>query len=75
MPVDVPLGFGMPVLYLCRNGHKSAGHERIYSSPTKWTHKPLRATDRWYHWDDELSQQFIDSTTGKPKNWPLIYPD
>jgi len=75
MPVDVPLGFGHPVLYLCQNGHKSEGHERIYTSLNHWIHTPLRAVEKWYHWDDELSKEFINLANSKLKNWPLIYRD
>lgn len=55
--VDVPLGFGNPVLYICENGHKLEGHERIYTSlsPAKWVHTPLRVVEEWSRWDEELT--------------------
>jgi len=63
--IDVPLGFGSPVLYLCEKGHKLEGHERIYSiaktEGTTWTHKPLRLVLKWSRWDEELTAEFIKS--------------
>lgn len=58
--IDVPLGFGNPVLFLCPNGHKVEGHERVYTSinPPKWRHAPLRIVGKWSRWDEELTEEF-----------------
>ena len=61
--IDVPLGFGDPILYLCENGHKVEGHERVYTSisPARWTHSPLRIVNKWSRWDEELSTEFCQA--------------
>jgi hypothetical protein len=57
--IDVPLGFGSPALYLCQNGHKVEGNERIYQSPTEWFVTPLKVVEKWSRWDDELTREYI----------------
>ena len=57
--IDVPLGFGNPILYLCENGHKIEGHERMYTSMDIWAHTPLRVVPKWSRWDEELTAEFI----------------
>lgn len=57
--VDVPLGFGNPSLYLCVNGHKVQGGERVYQTFDKWTQCPLRVVKVWCRWDEELTKEFI----------------
>jgi len=58
--IDVSLGFGNPVLYLCENGHKVEGHERIYTDIVKgkWEHIPLRVVQKWSRWDEELTAEY-----------------
>ncbi len=57
--IDVPLGFGNPVLYLCENGHKAEGHERVYTSGISYKHTPLRVVPKWSRWDEELTAKFV----------------
>lgn len=60
--IDVPLGFGSPVLYLCKNGHKVEGGERIYSisktEGTTWLNTTLKVVEKWSRWDEELTEKF-----------------
>ena len=58
--IDVPLGFGSPVLYLCENGHKVEGRERVYDeiNPPRWHHTPLRVVKKWSRWDEDLTEEF-----------------
>ncbi len=74
----MPLGFGNPVAYLCENGHKVEGHERIYTKITpkaEWTHSPLLLVKKWNRWDEDLSEEFINPATGRPRTFPLVYRD
>lgn len=58
--VDVHLGFGNPSLYLCTNGHKVEGNERLYTGPglKTWTQQPLRVVQKWSRWDEELTAEY-----------------
>lgn len=76
--VDVPLGFGYPVSYLCENGHKVEGHKRIYTQiapEAKWTHSPLKVVEKWSRWDEDLSEEFVNPETHKPIQFPLVCKD